>query len=170
MLEPNKHPLAVEPQTVATTQNFLMSREVSSQTREPFCCEQTAHFFLSYRYSTRDTMLAMEPRAPRTARIVEVICIASFGTNFPRRLRTRLHSAFTGCRQPSFTVHRLPKRRGRWDFTELIIQMAGKMSIKIPEDQTTIVRIKNINISEKGTPQNEQRRILLFLFIPAWPP
>ena len=46
---------------------------------EPLCCEQTAHFFLSYRYSTRDTMLAMEPRAPRTAKIVEVICIASFG-------------------------------------------------------------------------------------------
>ena len=28
--------------------------------------QQTAHFFLSYRYSTRDTILAIEPKAPRT--------------------------------------------------------------------------------------------------------
>ena len=39
--------------------------------------QQTAHFFLSCRYSTRDTMLAMEPKAPRTVSSVEVICIAS---------------------------------------------------------------------------------------------
>ncbi len=28
--------------------------------------QQTAHFFLSYKYSTRDTILAIEPKAPRT--------------------------------------------------------------------------------------------------------
>ena len=60
----------------------LMSVRIkASEDHEPFWCEQTAHFFLSYRYSTRDTMLAMEPKAPRTAKIVEVICIASFGIN-----------------------------------------------------------------------------------------
>ena len=32
--------------------------------------EQTAHFFLSYKYSTRDTILAIEPKAPRTDRKV----------------------------------------------------------------------------------------------------
>ena len=31
--------------------------------------QQTAHFFLSCKYSTRDTMLAMEPNAPRTVKL-----------------------------------------------------------------------------------------------------
>mgnify|MGYP004629287305 FL=1 len=45
--------------------------------------QQTAHFFLSCRYSTRDTMLAMEPMAPMTAIIISEICIASLGKKFP---------------------------------------------------------------------------------------
>ena len=32
--------------------------------------QQTAHFFLSYKYSTRDTILAIEPKAPRTVKKV----------------------------------------------------------------------------------------------------
>ena len=46
---------------------------------------QTAHFFLSYRYSTRDTILAIEPRAPRTVNNVEVICILPPSERFPAR-------------------------------------------------------------------------------------
>ena len=85
----------------------LMSLRIkSSKSHEPFWCEQTAHFFLSYRYSTRDTMLAMEPKAPRIAKMVEVICIASFGKS-PREARYmppfRLHGT-AGNRLLPYTV------------------------------------------------------------------
>ena len=47
--------------------------------------QQTAYFFLSYKYSTRDTMLAMEPNAPRTVNNAEVICILPPRDRFPAR-------------------------------------------------------------------------------------
>ena len=46
---------------------------------------QTAHFFLSYKYSTRDTILAIEPKAPRTVNNAEVICILPPRDRFPAR-------------------------------------------------------------------------------------
>ena len=71
---------------------------------------QTAHFFLSCvsrRYSTRDTMPAMEPNAPRTVKSIEVICIASPEMNFPRGLIHASIPLSRDGRQPSFTAHRL---------------------------------------------------------------
>ena len=74
--------------------------------------QQTAHFFLSCRYSTRDTMLAMEPKAPRTVSSVEVICIASLGRiSRESRLHASIPLSRDG-RQPSFTVHRLIDKNG----------------------------------------------------------
>ena len=75
---------------------------------------QTAHFFLSCvsrRYSTRDTMPAMEPNAPRTVKSIEVICIASPEMNFPRGLIHASIPLSRDGRQPSFTAHRLQRRK-----------------------------------------------------------
>ena len=108
----------------------LMSVRIkASEDHEPFWCEQTAHFFLSYRYSTRDTMLAMEPKAPRTAKIVEVICIASFG-KVSRKSSTHASiplSRDAGNRRLPYTVCKM--RRGRWDLTGTIIQETTEMLI-----------------------------------------
>ena len=95
---------------------------------------QTAHFFLSYRYSTRDTMLAMEPNAPRTDKIVEVICILPPRDRFPARavytppFRSR---GMTGNRLLPHTVCQGKARHGRWASTRTIIQGMGRMSNKI---------------------------------------
>ena len=128
----NKHPLAVEPQTVATYKTSYCVKDEVLKDNEPFCCQQTAHFFLSYRYSTRDTMLAMEPKAPRTAKIVEVICIASFGKS-PRKATYmppfRLHGT-AGNRLLPYTVC---KRDADGEITRsLLHRKRGECQIKFP--------------------------------------
>ena len=75
MVETRRLPLHITNSPARETNPQAMSRLLG----------QTAHFFLSYRYSTRDTMLAMEPNAPRTDKIVEVICILPPRDRFPAR-------------------------------------------------------------------------------------
>ena len=119
MLAANKH-LPVWGNPDGCHNIYLLDRELSSQAVSRLL-QQTAHFFLSCRYSTSDTMLAMEPNAPRTVNNVEVICIASLGKDFPRELHTRLHSALTGWQATVF--YRTPStkeektRLGRWAST-----------------------------------------------------
>ena len=79
-------------------------------------------------------MLQMEPMSPITDQNVEVICIAS-----PESISREscIHASIPlsrDGRQPSFTAHRLQRRKtrhGRWDFTKLIIQINVGMSNEI---------------------------------------
>ena len=89
----------VETMTVAT--NIHLTYEpvklCFTPIHEPFWLRQTAHFFfLSYKYSTKETMLITAPMKPDHARIEEIMYITPFEKNFPRGLYTRLHSALAG--------------------------------------------------------------------------
>lgn len=105
------------------------------QTREPFCCEQTAHFF--FMYSTISFISENNIRIISIAILIKfkvLIYITSFGKIFPaRRVYTDLFPHSRDDRQPSF--YRTPSTKlaklnyGRWVST-YIIRKKMRMSRK----------------------------------------
>ena len=80
-LQINCYNKSVEPRRLPQHINYIGSRGSPSNIREPFCCEQTAHFSfllirLSYSMITSAATLAIVPIVPMIPKI-KVICITS---------------------------------------------------------------------------------------------